>query len=294
MPYPFHIVNVFAEERYTGNQLAVVLNADGISEAEMLHIAQDMNFSETTFVRTKADRNGSFHVRMFTPTHEVAFGGHPILGTAWVIRNHVQQQIHKTLSLSLPVGQIPVSFEMMGDGREVPWFEAPLVTAGKTIKPELVANVLQIKQDDIDSRAPVQVFSAGVSAIVVPLRNLDALKRSSPDMEGMNFLKREGLPQLIYLFCPGTRSEKNQLSARFFFMSNGVREDPATGNAASFLGVYLLEHQYFNKTDLTLRIEQGYEINRPSLVMLRAQKNGSSYEIHIGGSVIPTVRGELG
>jgi trans-2,3-dihydro-3-hydroxyanthranilate isomerase len=102
-----------------------------------------------------------------------------------------------------------------------------------------------------------------------------------------------GYPPLIYLFCRQTHHAENDLCARFFFDAHGVREDPATGNGATFLGTYFLEHGFLSDSNLDLRIEQGYEIGRPSLVMLRARMVGRSREVSVGGRVIPTVQGEL-
>ena len=124
-------------------------------------------------------------------------------------------------------------------------------------------------------------------------RSLDALRRSRLDLETFAPLAAEGFPPLVYLFCRQTYDSANDLCARFFFDAHGVREDPATGNGAAFLGAYLLEHRLFPDSDLDLRIEQGYEIRRPSLVMLRARMVGSSREVSVGGRIIPTVQGEL-
>ena len=139
----------------------------------------------------------------------------------------------------------------------------------------------------------MQELSAGTSAIIVPLRSLEALQRSWLDLAAFAPLAAEGFPPLVYLFCTETHHPENDLCARFFFEAHGVREDPATGNGASFLGAYLLEHRFFPGSDLSLRIEQGYAIRRPSLVMLRARMVGRSREVSVGGYVIPIVQGEL-
>ncbi|MGV7235444.1 MAG: PhzF family phenazine biosynthesis protein, partial [Nitrosomonadaceae bacterium] len=108
-----------------------------------------------------------------------------------------------------------------------------------------------------------------------------------------NTLAAKGFPPLVYLFCRETRQPENDLCVRFFFEAHGVREDPATGNGAAFLGAYLLEHDSFHGTDLSLRIEQGHEVRRPSLIMLRASRSDEIPEVSVGGHVIPTVQGEL-
>src|SRR4030042_2345154 len=107
---PFSIVDVFAEEKYAGNQLAVVRNAQGLSSEQMQKIAREMNFSETTFVLSDAPRDDGYDVRIFTPAAEVPFAGHPTLGTAWVIRQEIVHSPVEQVKLNLQVGQIPVTF----------------------------------------------------------------------------------------------------------------------------------------------------------------------------------------
>jgi len=293
MALPFHIVDVFAERPYAGNQLAVVLGADGLSEETMQQVAAETNYSETTFVASAPERDGGFRVRIFTPARELAFAGHPILGTAWVVRHHLAPNATGPLRLNIAAGQVPVTFESSADGSEVAWFVAPPVSLGATCAREPIAAALGISVEDIETKAPVQQLSAGTSAMIVPLRSLKALRQSRLDLHAYAPLAARGFPPLVYLFCPETHYPQNDLSARFFFEAHGVREDPATGSGAAFLGAYLLEHRVFSGPDLNLRIEQGYEIRRPSLVLLRARMAGTSREVSVGGQVIPVVRGEL-
>jgi trans-2,3-dihydro-3-hydroxyanthranilate isomerase len=267
------IVDVFTAQRYAGNPLAVVIAADGdLSDATMQQIAAEMNFSETTFVAPVPAADGGWRVRIFTPAREIAFAGHPILGTAWVVRHHIAAQRSAPVRLHLAVGTLPVSFEADDDGTEVAWFVAPAMSLGARVAPEPMAAALGLAVADIDTvRGPVQQVSAGTSALIVPLRDLDALTRSRLDLAAFAPLAAQGLPPLTYLFCRATRDAANHLSARFFFEAHGVREDPATGNGAAFLGAYLLEHRVLDSDDLSLRIEQGHEVRRPSLVRLRAR-----------------------
>lgn len=289
----FHIVDVFAEQRYSGNPLAVVINDDFPAVETMQRIAAEMNFSETTFVNRAPEKNGGFRVRVFTPTREIAFAGHPVLGTAWVIRHHVAPDTPAPLTLNLAVGPIPVTFEDSAEETETAWFQAPQTALGATCAPGPVAAALGIAPEDIDTGSPVQQVSAGVSALIVPLRNLDALRRCKLDLDAFAPLTMQGFPSLVYLFCQQTRQAQNDLSARFFFEANGVREDPATGNGAAFLGAYLLEHRVFCRPGLALRIEQGHEVNRPSLVLLRAETLAGNHVVNVGGRVIPVVTGTL-
>ena len=289
----FHIVDVFAESRCTGNQLAVVIGSDDLSDEAMQQLAAETNFSETTFVASAPEADGGYRVRIFTPAREIDFAGHPILGTAWVILHHLAPGSVGSIRLNLRVGQVPVTFESSASGGEVAWFLAPPVTLGPCCAPERVAAALGLTMDDIETRTPVQQCGAGTSAIIVPLRSLDALRRSQLDLAAFAPLAGEGFPPLVYLFCTETREPGNDLSARFFFEAHGVREDPATGNGAAFLGAYLLEHGFFPAAELSLRIEQGHEMRRPSLVRLRARMGALVHEIQVGGKVIPIIQGDL-
>ena len=287
------IVDVFAERAYAGNPLAVVVMDEALSEEAMQRVASEMNFSETAFVRPTSDPDEGHHVRIFTPAREIAFAGHPILGAAWVVRHHVAAGNAGTVRLDLAVGQVQVSFERSGEAGEVAWFLAPPITLGPTCARERIAPALGLAPDEIDHRFPVQELAAGTAAMIVPLRTLESLRRCRLDLAAYAPLASDGFPPLVYLFCAETHERGNDLCARFFFEAHGVREDPATGNGAAFLGAYLLEHGYFPSAELRLRIEQGHEVGRPSLVRLRARRAGGSREIHVGGKVIPIVRGEL-
>lgn len=293
MAWPFYLVDVFAERPYAGNQLAVVVSADELSDQTMQQIAAETNYSETTFVRPTPEHDAVYRVRIFTPAREIAFAGHPILGTAWVVRHYLAPQIPERLRLSLAVGEIPITFDSATGRGEVVWFSAPPVSIGATCGRQQIATALGISADDVDAQGPVQQFSATTSAIIVPLRSLEALQRCRLDLDRFAPLADQGFPPLVYAFCCETRQAENDLSARFFFEAHGVREDPATGNGAAFLGTYLLEHRFFPGSEFSLRIEQGHEIRRPSLVMLRARRVRESTEVSVGGHVILTIHGEL-
>ncbi|QMU61138.1 MAG: PhzF family phenazine biosynthesis isomerase [Gammaproteobacteria bacterium] len=293
MSYQFYIVDVFAEQSYSGNQLAVVIGERLPSEDSMQKIAAEMNFSETTFVTPEPEENGGYRVRIFTPSKEIAFAGHPILGTAQVLRNHVISESSAHIKLNLSESQVPVTFEISDAGKEIVWFSAPEMLLGAISAVEPVATALGISSDDIEMRTPIQVVSAGTSAMIIPLRSLDALRKCMLNIEKYSSMLANGFPPLTYLFTQQTYNSENDLCVRFFFESHGVREDPATGNGAAFLGAYLLEHQYFPESGLSLRIEQGYEVRRPSLIMLRAKMLAGIREVYVGGYVVSVVEGKL-
>lgn len=287
------MVDVFTEQPYSGNQLAVIVGEDTLAGETMQRLAAEMNFSETTFVTPKPEADGGYRVRVFTPAREIAFTGHPILGTAWIIRHHLAPESHAEIRLNLAMGQIPVSFEESADGREIAWFEAPPMSLEAITPAEPLAAALGLLPQEIDDSAPIQVISASTSAMIVPLRTLDALQRCKLDLKRFAPLATQGFPPLVYLFCRHTRNPRNDLSARFFFEAHGVREDPATGNGAAFLGTYLLQHHILPEPDVCVRIEQGHEVHRPSLIMLRASIQDGVRQVRVGGHVIPTLQGVL-
>lgn len=288
-----YIVDVFTDQPLSGNPLAVVVCEQELPESDMQKVAAEMNFSETTFVLPRLQSNGGYNIRIYTPSREIEFAGHPLLGTAQVIREYVSCDKCEVIKLNLLRSQILVTFEVDEEGKQVAWFEAPEISLGNTIAVEPIAHALNILPEDIDSKLPIQVCSAGTSAIIVPLRSLDALHRCKLDLEKFSPLVDEGFPPLIYLFTQQTHDNKNNFCVRFFFDAYGVREDPATGNGAAFFGSYLLEHNYFPEPMQQLRIEQGHEVRRPSLIMLRAEKQGDIKKISVGGHTAMTVIGEL-
>lgn len=284
-----YLVDVFAREPYSGNPLAVVAGSEPLADATMQQIAAEINFSETTFLSPMTDATGAYPVRVFTPVREIAFAGHPILGTAWVLRRFLLRQALTRIHLGLGPGPVPVTFEIDADGSESCWFVAPPITLGACIDAPAMTSALGLAANDIDSRTPVQVVSANTAAIIVPLRGLDALRRARLDLDAFAPLAAAGHPPLTYLYCRQTRAPNSDIAARFFFEAGAVREDPATGNGAAFLGAYLQQHDSAGNAGIRLRIEQGHELGRPSLIHLHVE----DHEVRVGGRVFATVAGEL-
>ena len=283
-----YIVDVFAEEKYAGNQLAVVRDCNGLSDGEMLVITREMNYSETTFI-TSIDDNS---VRIFTPDIELPFAGHPTLGTAFVIQKEIIKSNIKTLLLNLKVGRIPVLFKYKSGEVEEIWMEQNAPAFGKFFDPELLTNVLHINEDDIDIRFPIQEISTGLPFIIVPLKNIDALKRARVEKEEFFDFVENTASQAILVFCPETRKKGNDLSVRVFTDVPGF-EDPATGSGNGCLVSYLSYHQYFGKSNVDIRVEQGYEVGRPSLLLLRADDHKGKISVSVGGKVFIVAKGEL-
>jgi len=283
------IVDVFAEEKYAGNQLAVVRYGSGLSDLQMQKIAREMNYSETTFIISSEQRNGGYDVRIFTPKEEVPFAGHPTLGTAYIIQNRILEEPVEKVVLNLKVGQIPVTFQPNG----ILWMRQKEPTFGKTFDKETIARILSIDADAIDDRFPIQEVSTGLPFIIVPLRKLETTKKCRIITDRLFDLIKDTEAKAILVFSPETYNPSNNLNVRVFVDYFGIPEDPATGSGNGCLAGYLMKHQYFRTEQLNIRVEQGYEIGRPSLLHLKAEVRDGKIAVSVGGNVIPIAKGQL-
>ena len=284
----FYIVDVFAEKKFEGNQLAVFLCENGITDSEMQKIAKEMNYSETTFITSIEN----YTVRIFTPEIELPFAGHPALGTAYVIQREIIKSNIKTLLLNLKIGQIPILFKYKSGEAEEIWMEQNVPAFGQFFDPELITNTLYLREEDIDIRFPIQEVSTGLPFIIVPLKTLDALKRARVEREKFFDLVENTNAKSILIFCPEARKKGNHMSVRVFTEVPGF-EDPATGSGNGCLASYLVHHQYFGKSSVDIRVEQGYEIGRPSLLLLRSEENEGQISVSVGGKAYIVAKGEL-
>lgn len=288
----FYIVDVFAEEKYAGNQLAVFRQAAELSDKEMKSLAKEMNYSETTFILTDEPRQGGYEVRIFTPTEEVPFAGHPTLGTAFVIQQEIIKRPIETIVLNLAAGQIPVTFNYQHGEPDILWMKQLPPVFGDTFDPATIASLLGLDKFAIDDKFPIQEVSTGLPFIIVPLRTLNSIKQCRIQRDRLALLERSKA-KAILVFCPQTYHSQNDLNVRMFADYYGVPEDPATGSANGCLAGYLVQHRYFETNTIDLRVEQGYEIGRPSLLLLKAQREAKQITVLVGGKVIRVAKGEL-
>ena len=286
----FHLVDVFARERYAGNQLAVVEEAGSLNDEEMQAFAAEIGFSETTFVGGQS--TDGWDVRIFTPEAEIPFAGHPTIGTAHVIREQIAEGRPDSVVLDLDVGGIPV--EVRGrDGREALWTTQQPPKFGRELPPETLADVLSLDVADLDADWPVQVVSTGLPTIVVPLASRAALRDIELDRDAYRAVTGEREAKNVLAFCRDPRSADNDLAVRVFAPFYGVPEDPATGSSNGCLAAYLVRHLVLGTDEIDVRVEQGYEMGRPSLLHLRARTSDDGIRVEEGGSVVPVARGNL-
>jgi trans-2,3-dihydro-3-hydroxyanthranilate isomerase len=280
--HPFRIVNVFTQgaSPFTGNPLCVFENGAAFSDPQMQSLARQFNLSETTFVLPPTDRGSGAHarVRIFTPHYEMAFAGHPTLGTAQVCRSLGMGG--DSLLLEMQAGLIPV--RSVG----VRWtLTAPPATSRELdVSRDVLAAALGLEVRDIGER-PMWV-KAGKEQLVVPLTSTEAVRRTAPSPAAMAKIRSEDGLSMAYVFasCGTGRS-----LARFFFPGDGaILEDPATGSATANFGAWCLAMK--QALPVQIQISQGEFVGRPSTLFLEV--NGAA-EVFVGGDVLEIARGSV-
>jgi trans-2,3-dihydro-3-hydroxyanthranilate isomerase len=281
----FYIVDVFAESRLAGNQLAVFRDCSDLTTEQMQQIALEMHYSESTFIRSEVPRDGGYDVRVFTPNLELPFAGHPTLGTAYIIQSQILDEPVEEVLLNYKVGQIPVTFSYKRGEPDVLWMRQKTPRFGKTFDRRTIAKTLGLKISEIDSKFPVQLISTGAPFVVVPLTGLKAIKRIRVNHDELAKLFKETNTTVILVFCPETYSKDNDLNVRVLGLPETIPEDPATGAGNGCLAAYLVKNRYFGSDQIDIKVEQGYEIGRRSLLLLRAGPSPSGIEVNVGGRV---------
>lgn len=284
----YYWVDVFADRKFEGNQLAVFPEADGLDEEDMQTIAGEMNLSETTFITGQENygETPSYRTRIFTREEELPFAGHPTLGTAFVLRNlHGGDRI----LLNLKVGRIPVDFSTEG-GRLFGEMTQVEPVFGKTYDRRDVARTLNLEESDLDQELPVETVSTGNPFMIVPFRTLDALRKVNPDFARMERFLGESDAKFMYMVSRETESPGASLHARMLFYGG---EDPATGSAAGPAAAWMIKHGVI-EPGLKSFIEQGIEMGRSSRIFVSGSiESGKPSGIKVGGQCFSVGRGEI-
>jgi trans-2,3-dihydro-3-hydroxyanthranilate isomerase len=291
--HAFTIVDVFAEKKYAGNQLAVFRDAGDLSDEEMQLFTKEMNYSETTFILSDKKRKGGYDVRIFTPAEEIPFAGHPTLGTAFIIQQEIIRKPIEKVILNLRIGQIPVALSFSKGEVDDLWMEQKQPEFGPELDKAIIAKSLSVKETDIDDKFPVQEVSTGLPFMIVPLKTLEAVKKARINRDVFFGLIADTEAKAPLIFCPETYNPKNDLNCRVFVDYYDIPEDPATGSANGCLAGYLVRHRYFGENRISVRVEQGYEIGRPSLLYLKAEENADAIDVFVGGKVFNIAKGEF-
>lgn len=284
----YHLLDVFTDRQFGGNQLAVFPDPPANMPAELMQqIAKELNLSETTFVLPPSESGSDFRLRIFTPAAELPIAGHPTVGSAYMLaRLGALGRIagKKTIVFDEGVGPIAVTIHAdgQGDPGEV-WMRQPIPQFLDIIEDRAnIAEILSLTSADLDANAPVQVLSSGEPFMFVLVKSLEAIQRIhlrhdkwADSLAGTN-------AENIFVTTTETVYDNSTVHSRMFAPALGIYEDPATGAASGPLGAYLLRYDLVQTGDLIS--EQGLEIGRPSFIRIRARRKGSAFsEVSVGG-----------
>ncbi len=291
-------VDVFTDRAFGGNPLAVVLDAGGLSTAQMQAIASEFNYAETTFVLPPRDAAHDAQVRIFTVNKEIPFAGHPNVGTAFVLATQATKPPARLL-FEEGAGLVPVEI-LTKEGRAV----GAELTAPQPLKQltqfsaEQAAAVVSLSSADIRTdRHPPQIVSVGLPFLVVELASRDALRRARPDAAAFARTFPCDDSDAVYLYTRDIppAEKTSDLQARMFHPgSSGLSEDPATGSATVATAALLVELSGDRDGELKLGTGQGVDMGRPSLLLTRVRKaNGTIASAHVGGACVPMMEGSF-
>ncbi len=296
--FSYCTVDVFTTTRFGGGPLAVLPDARGLSTAEMQAITREFNYSETTFVLPPEDPSHTRRVRIFTPGSEVPFAGHPSLGTAHVLAaiGEIPYGTERVV-LGEQVGPVPVTLQWAD---RFPSFAQLSVAKLPEVlplgpAPRELAAMLSLDPDDVltGALAP-QAVSCGLPFTIIPLRNLEAVKRARFRTDLWERLLAGSEVHLVFVFGLEAEDPTHQVHARMFAPGVSIAEDPACGSGCAALGGYLGMRDPSASGTLRWVVEQGYEMGRPSILHVECDKrDGAITAIRVGGSSVLVCQGEL-
>lgn len=299
MRYSFYTADVFTNQIFGGNPLAVFPQAQTLTDWQMQKIAAEINYSETVFVLPPRTSEGTKQLRIFTPKAELPFAGHPTVGTAYVLAQLGDIPLtdpETRIIFEEGVGPVPVQiFSDRGKPTYTELTASQLPEFGPEPPPvEELAPMLSLDPDDLltGEYAP-QAVSCGLPFLFIPLTNQQALAKAKLKIDLWQTLLANFWASCVYLFTFETSDPAINLRSRMFAPSLGIEEDPATGSAAAALGGYLGVRDH-RKGILQWQIEQGIEMGRPSLLTVKITKQEDRIEqVCVGGSSVMVIEGTI-
>jgi trans-2,3-dihydro-3-hydroxyanthranilate isomerase len=298
----FVTVDVFTTERFTGNPLAVVTDARGLTTEQMQRIATEFGYSESTFVLPPEDPANSARVRIFTPTMEVPFAGHPNVGTAYVLGQQPElfgTAVGHSLRFEEAAGLVDVELTREGGMVTAASIRAPRpLETGSVVAADLVARCASIEEEDVSTEEhPPRFVSVGLAFVVAELVSLTALERARPDLavfrHAAEQYSEEGLGFPLFLYVQD-QAHAGRIRARMFAPLDDVSEDPATGSASAALAAYLVTQFGQTEADVHLTFEQGVEMGRRSVIEVDVTKReGRVTDVRISGRCVFVMRGTI-
>jgi trans-2,3-dihydro-3-hydroxyanthranilate isomerase len=291
----FATLDVFTGRRFTGNPLAVVLDAEGLDTEVMQAIAREFGHPETVFTLPAAAGGHRARLRIFTPAREIPFAGHPTVGTAVLLGLRDGAAAGHAMVLEETIGPVSCVLERVGAAGGFARFTAPQgpADAGPAAADASIAAALGLDPSDVGFGAfrPAR-FSVGNAFTFVPLSGLAAIERCRPDLSA--FSAAFGPMGMAYAYCAETAAPGHQFHARMFAPEVGIPEDPATGSAAAAFPGVLARFAPLANGSHTVRIEQGYEMGRPSLIEVTiAVAGGALGAVSIGGEAVVVTSGTI-
>ena len=291
-------VDVFTNSAFGGNPLAVVLDAGGLSTAQMQAIATEFNYSEITFVLPPQDSANDAQVRIFTVRSEIPFAGHPNVGTAFVLATLAQKPPAR-LRFEEKAGLVPVEMLTGRGGVTGAELTAPQpLQLMSRVSAEQAAACLSLAASDVTTdRHPPQIASVGLPFLMVELTSRDALRRARPNAAAFARTFPCDGSDAVYFYTRDVPAAEQplDLQARMFHPgASGLSEDPATGSATAAAAAFLADLDETRDGELRLRIGQGVDMGRPSLLLTRARKQGGTVaSVHVGGGCVTMMEGTL-
>jgi trans-2,3-dihydro-3-hydroxyanthranilate isomerase len=298
--FRYHTVDVFTDVPFGGNQLAVFPDARGIPDERLQDIAREFNFSETTFVYPPADPANTRRVRIFTPGGELPFAGHPTVGTAHVLAAIGEIPLagaETRIVLEELVGPVPVTIRAAGGRPTFCQLTAAKAPAEGPPAPSVadLADVLGLAPADLlDGEWAPRGFSCGVPFLFVTLRDRDAVARAKVRTDAYARVLAGSWAPEVFVFAREGERPGSDLHGRMFAPAFGIPEDPATGSAAAALTGYLARRSPQRDGTLRWRLEQGFEMRRPSILDLEADVAGGEAKVaRVGGASVLVCEGSM-
>ena len=299
----FYQADVFTTMPFGGNPVAVIPDAQGLSDLELQQVAREMNLSETVFVLPPTEPAASVKIRIFTPTQEIPFAGHPVIGAFYILgklkRFPVQEPMTRAL-YECNIGLFPVDIHARGGeirrvvmSQPKPEFLGTIDAVQDVFE---IANALGLAKRVITGTSyPVEVVSTGLPVIIVPVRTLTAVKSIVPNTGAINDVCAKHGANGLMVFTTITVEALSAVHTRMFASPIGVVEDPATGSASGALGAYLVQHGAVEVRPVTeITAEQGYELDRPSRIFIEVESEDDAIQnVKVGGQAVMLIEGTL-
>ncbi|MDP9105943.1 MAG: PhzF family phenazine biosynthesis protein [Candidatus Eremiobacteraeota bacterium] len=284
MKFSYHVVDVFTQQPLEGNPLAVFPDARGLDTVTLQRIARELNLSETTFVLPAETADAAARVRIFTPSSEMRFAGHPTIGTAYVLRRIGRVPAEAT-AFTFEEGVGPVAVRVEPGDDPMIWLTTPPIEKGRTYDRARCARALGLDEADVLAGVPCRILSAGNPTLYVALAGAGAVDQAQVDAAALQALfADEPAPVCLFAFAPAPYGAYS----RMFAPGLGVPEDPATGSATGPLAAFMMEHGFTPAADGTRFVsEQGTKMGRRSLLHVLIHGEHGKEAIEVGGHVTP-------